>query len=234
MTHCGAAAWKTPYRDAQLPAVRPFIEDVVNSSSHPTDEAIAALLDGALPASERDAVSRHLATCDECRALLGPPQAPEIADPKAFPVPATPLRHVPRDSHRVIGVVAAAVMVVAVALQVRRPSTGADVTRDGATSTVEGRALTARSPSSGASLVTDTLVLRWAPAGASATYDVSIVDAAGELVWRANVDTVDIAPPADVKARLRPGRRYHWQVDAQLPDLRTTTTGPQEFIPISP
>ena len=138
------------------------------------------------------------------------------------------------------GVAAAAVVIVTVA---RRPdrtnaSSGVVVTSDSARALrapgitrSDETALRVESPADGATVLTDTLVLRWNPTAARATYDVSIVDASGGLIWSTQIDTADIALPADVRDRLAAGTTYHWRVDALLPDLRTMTTGPRAFVP---
>jgi hypothetical protein len=198
---------------------------VANEHDHPTDEAIAAFLDRALSASERQQVSRHLAECDECRALLG---AARDARPSTFTMS---VRGARRRSAGQFAAAAAAIVLVGIAFRTRPTATAPG--RERADRVVaESPVLHPRSPVTGASLFTDTLVLRWDAVGEGATYDVSILDADGSVVWKTRADTADIAPPADVKARLQPGHRYHWQVDAVLPDLRTTTTGPQEFVPL--
>lgn len=42
-------------------------ESVLDQDRHVTDYELAALLDGKLPADERDRVQRHMARCAECR-----------------------------------------------------------------------------------------------------------------------------------------------------------------------
>jgi hypothetical protein len=200
---------------------------VVDQYEHPTDEEIAAFLDGALPPSERRDVSVHLAECDDCRALLG------AAHDERRTGSTMVLRRPRRWSAGAIAAAAAAVVMVGVALRTQRAVAPADGVRGSRAPAAEEPLLRAQSPVGGASLLGDTLVLRWDAAGDGASYDVSIFDAGGSVVWKAHVDTVAIAPPDDVKARLRAGERYHWQVDALLPDLRTTTTGLQEFIPLA-
>ena len=194
---------------------------MVNESEHPRDEEIAAFLDNGLPAVERATVARHLASCADCRRLLDVPHA--------SPGP-TRVRRLPWLP--VVAVAGAAAAIFAVSL--RRPQPPGDVDRIRANATtVETPNLDVRSPLDGANVLVDTLVLRWGSAGAGATYDVSIVDDAGVVLWNARVDSVTIAPPQDVAARLRPGRTYYWRADALLPDLRTASTGPQGFVPTS-
>ena len=190
------------------------------SNDHPRDEQIAAFLDNGLSAAERDTVTRHLASCDECRALVGPSRETSRRTRGTRPLWAT-----------AAALAVAAVLLVAVSLRSRFAPTDVDRVRTGASATIETSQLAAQSPASGASVSLDTLVLRWESAGQGTTYDVSIVDDAGAVVWRTRVDSVGITPPREVTDRLRPGSTYYWQADALLPDLRTASTGPRAFIP---
>ena len=193
------------------------------NEEHLRDEEIAAFLDNGLSASERATVARHLAACDECRSLAVPPHETTSHARGTRPLWAT-----------AAAVAAAAVLVVAVSVRSRPATSDVDRSRSAGRTTIETPDLEARSPASGVSVAVDTLVLRWASAGQGATYDVSIVNDAGALVWSAHVDSAAIAPPRDVTARLRAGSTYYWRADALLPDLRTASTGPQGFVPASP
>lgn len=192
----------------------------MNDNEHPRDEEIAAFLDNGLSASERTVVARHLASCDDCRALLGTVRAEPARTRGTRQLWAT-----------AAAIAAAAVVVVNVSLRARHRDIDVDRMRSASSTTVETSELEARSPRPGADVSVDTLVLRWASAGAGATYDVSIVDTTGALVWSARVDSAALAPPREVTARLRSGGTYYWRADALLPDLRTASTGPQGFVP---
>jgi hypothetical protein len=218
---CGVAAWRIPSRDTQTTKPFPFVEDVVNENDHPRDEEIAAFLDDGLSASERTAIARHLASCDDCRALLG-----------------APMREQPRRGRgtqplwlSAAAVAAAAVVLFKVAVPSTQPTIDVDHIRGSATAPIEKSELDGQSPVAGSDVSVDTIVFRWSSAGPGATYDVTIVDDAGVVLWNSRIDSVGIAPPRDVTERLRAGRTYYWRVDALLPDLRTASTGPQGFIP---
>jgi hypothetical protein len=200
----------------------PFVDDVVNDDEHPRDEEIAAFLDNRLSASQRSVVALHLASCDECRALLGAVQDQPVRAPRVHPRWAA-----------AASIAAAAVLILAVSLRSKQQHTDADQMRSPARAPIETSELAASSPRAGAVVSVDTLVLRWMSAGEGVTYDLSIVDAAGGLVWRARVDSAGIAPPREVTTRLQPGSTYYWRADALLPDLRTASTGPQGFVPAS-
>lgn len=193
-------------------------------TDHPDDEEIAAFLDGGLSAVDRSRVVQHLAGCHECRALLG------VVDDSVVPQASRGTG----GGRRWLGLsaAAAAVLVVGVALRAPRLSAPTDQLRDNANVAVETPALVPRSPSSGASVSTDTLAFVWSPTADDVTYDVSVVDAAGALVWSTRVDTAGVALPADIRARLQPGRTYYWRADALYRDLRTASTGPQGFVPL--
>ena len=137
------------------------------------------------------------------------------------------------------GVTAAAILVITVALRTDRMSaSGGLVAADSAralrapgSTKSDETVLQVESPADGATVLVDTLVLRWTRPDARATYDISIVDATGSLIWSTQTDTAAIALPPNVRDRLQPGATYHWRVDALLPDLRTMTTGPRAFVP---
>ena len=194
----------------------------MNHSEHLHDEEIAAFLDSGLSAADRTRVAAHLAACDDCRMLLGQTQL------QSARVTATRKLWKPA-----VVALAAAVVLVAVSLRPRQDSVGVDRIRTEPASAVESPQLAARGPRDGADVLVDTLVLRWASAGPSATYAVSIVDDSGVVVWEARVDSIDVTPPRDIMAALRPGTTYYWRADALLPDLRTASTGPQGFIPVT-
>lgn len=200
----------------------PFVDDVVNDDEHPRDEEVAAFLDNRLSASERSAVALHLASCDECRALLGTAQEQPVRARRVRPRWAA-----------AASVAAAAVLILAVSLRSKQRNADVDQMRSPARPPIEISELSANSPRAGAVVSVDTLVLRWTSAGEGVTYDLSIVDAAGGLVWSARVDSAGIAPPREVTTRLQSGSTYYWRADALLPDLRTASTGPQGFVPAS-
>jgi anti-sigma factor RsiW len=224
---CAVVASRIPSRDAQTQPLVPYILSVVNQNDHPRDEEIAAFLDGGLSAADRAIVSRHLAECDDCRALLGP-------TPERSSIHLTTTSHNRRlriGRPALAGVAAAAVLVMTISsLRSRRPVGGVDDVRGDSAQTIETPVLSVRSPADGSRVRVDTLALRWASAGADATYDVSIVDAAGDEVWSLRVATTDVSLPAEIRSRLRPGATYYWRADALLPDLRTASTGPQGFV----
>jgi anti-sigma factor RsiW len=200
---------------------------VVNDNDHPRDEEIAAFLDGGLSAADRATVSRHLAVCDDCRALLG--ALPE--QPRTKPL-LTRGRAGLLLWPALAGVAAALLIAVNLSSRSRRPTGDADPLRGDTALTIEGSVLGVSSPADGARVPVDSLVFRWSSAGTGATYHFSIVDAVGDAVWSAEVGTNDIVLPAATVAGLRAEATYYWRVDAMLQDLRTASTGPQGFVPL--
>ena len=194
----------------------------MNDSEHLHDEEIAAFLDSGLSTVDRTRVAAHLAACDDCRMLLGQhgPKSARTATAITFWKPAA------------VAAAAAALLFVAVSLRSKQDSGDVDRVRTEPVPAVEAPQLAARGPRAGADVLVDTLVLRWASAGRSATYAVSIVDDSGVVVWDARVDSTDVTPPRGIIAQLRPGTTYYWRADALLPDLRTASTGPQGFVAV--
>ena len=195
---------------------------MVNDNEHLHDEEIAAFLDSGLSAADRARVTAHLALCDECRLLLGQSQSQ------------SPRTNATVKLWKPAAIVAAAAAVfLTVSLRAKQDSVGVDSVRAEAVPAIETPQLAVRAPRAGADVLVDTLVLRWASAGQSATYAVSIVDDSGVVVWDARVDSTDVIPPREITARLRTGITYYWRADALLPDLRTASTGPQGFTPVT-
>lgn len=208
---------------------------MVNDTDHPNDEEVAAFLDGELSPGDRDAIARHLVTCAECRALLGPSHAREVRAEH----PGRP-RRVARSWRGLVGVAAVAIIAVGVVMRTNGATARDQLVAAGDSSRPlrapgvpksDETVLQAESPADGATVLVDTLVLRWTRTNAGATYDVSIVDATGSLIWSTQTDTATIALPSSVRERLQAGATYHWRVDALLPDLRTMTTGTRAFVP---
>ena len=200
----------------------------MNLNNHPSDEEIAAFLDGGLAAADRETVSRHLAECDECRALLQVTQ-----EPARLRLTTRPWQGAGRFWSVIAGVAAVATLAIGVTSISRRGTRDVDQLRGDTGRTVEAPVVFGRSPADGARVLIDTLVLRWAPAGTGVTYDVSIVDDAGSEIWNERVLITDVSVPPEIRSRLHPGDTYYWRADAVLPDLRTASTGPQGFVPVA-
>ena len=176
---------------------------------HLTEGMIAAYVDRRLGADERRGVEAHLAGCDDCRAEVVEVSRLVGGRRRTWVVATGGL-----------GVAAAAVLVIA--LLPRGVTPDGPVLRSGPDGTA---AIAAVAPPEAATVPADSVRLVWRPAGAEASYRVTVTDARGDPVWSAGTaDTAITAGPA-----LMPGTLYYWYVDALLPDGHTATTGVRSF-----
>jgi hypothetical protein len=73
----------------------------------------------------------------------------------------------------------------------------------------------------------DSVRFTWRSVAPAATYEVTVTDDAGDVVWAgSSADTAAAVPP---QAGLLAHARYYWFVDALLADGQTATSGVQEF-----
>ena len=190
------------------------------SSAHLTSDRVAAFLDDRLIGAERDSAVRHFAECAECRREL------------------TELRGVldsvkrPR-SRRWVAVAAGVAAILAFTMLPRLASNDVDTSDPGLTRAADGQhtiggssVIGFHSPSDSAIVPRSGLELVWETAGAGATYLVTVQDSSGSITWSGTVTDTSAAVPA---ARLSPGSRYFWSVDARLADGRTAKTGVHYF-----
>jgi hypothetical protein len=83
------------------------------------------------------------------------------------------------------------------------------------------------SPQPGTTVRDSDFVIRWNPMPKAAAYEVRIVSADGDLVWRIRVHTNSVSPP---KQTLRPGLKYFVWVRALLADGKTQQSEAVGFI----
>ena len=83
------------------------------------------------------------------------------------------------------------------------------------------------SPQPGAIVPVSDFMIRWKPVPNSAAYEVRIVTADGELVWRKRVHENSVNPPKQV---LRPGSKYFVWVRAWLANGKTERSQAISFI----
>lgn len=116
----------------------------------------------------------------------------------------------------------------------QRPA--APVSRDNPTSAEEAAVRSASSPDSqpivlspqpGAIVHASDFTIRWKPVPNSAAYEVRIVTADGDLVWRRRVHENSASPP---KQALRPGSKYFVWVRAWLANGKTQQSRAIGFI----
>lgn len=190
------------------------------SSDHVSSEHLAAFLDGRLTGSERERAVRHFAGCGECRQELT-----ELREVLAAPRGAISRRWI------VVGGAVAAIMAFVLVPRVVRDDSSGESARIRAE---DGRRLPDGTPGIGVVTPDDKarvsptgLTLAWRPAAGVAMYVVTILDSTGAQVWsHSSADTSVMIP---ISARLRPGSRYFWSVDARLADGTTAKTGARTF-----
>lgn len=83
------------------------------------------------------------------------------------------------------------------------------------------------SPHPGATVHASDFLIRWEPIANVAAYDVRIVTADGDLVWRKRVQESAVNPPSQI---LRPGMKYFVWVRALLSDGKTQQSAAVSFI----
>jgi anti-sigma factor RsiW len=169
--------------------------------------------------AERERVLGHLAACDECRrryaALVRESAAPEVDEAlvrEAFPLG---LRVYPPAAARrpgarwalwsASGLAAALLIGWAVVLLVPRPLS------DSARDSVRGGDIQLVEPVGSAS---GPVSFRWSSPVPAARYRVWVHDQGGAVVYSTLASQESAHPPPEVSARLRPGQRYRWQVEA--------------------
>lgn len=181
-----------------------------NDRKHPSLEVLAAFVDGRLAAPERDEVETHLAGCAECR--------PEVVAVAKLAGKSRKTRWVWYGAP----VAAAAVLALLVVNPFRSSNDGPILRQEqGAT------ALETALPRDGAQVHPDSIVFHWRSAGESAHYQITLMDADGDVTWTSPVSDTSIALPSE--QRLGSGQVYFWYVDALLPDGRSIATEVQEL-----
>lgn len=192
------------------------------STPHLSSAQVADLLDERLEPDDRDAVITHLAACADCRHEVA-----ELHGALAVVGDRRPRRR------WIAGLaIVAAAAVAFVAIPPRMISHRA--ARDDASETrnAEGAPLASVArigvvaPGEGDQLSTAGFV--WKSVGGGSSYLLTVQDTAGSVVWTTTVtDTTAVPPPS---AKLAPGARYFWSVDARLGDGSSSTSGAHSFV----
>jgi len=188
------------------------------TGAHVDSKLLAAYLDRTLTDSISSDVEQHLAGCPQCRA--------DLLDVTRV-IRAHRARTRVRPFVYLTGVAAAVVLIVVAVVGTGSRPTGeaTDIVRG---STDEGvLRLSVQTPMDGDIVTNPGAVLRWASAGASVFYRVTVTDIEGDEVWSGMTGDSSIAL-SDVQGLARAGR-YFWFVDALLPDGRSATTGVHQF-----
>ena len=197
--------------------------------THVSDDDLARYIDDDLDADARVRLEAHLAECDDCRHVL-------VQATRAIPQGASRA-----DRGRSLGrwtaiatLAAAAAILIVVVPRVRRNevSDRDPRTRDGAGLAGDNTPrIMADSPAPDALVRLDTLVFRWKSLSPGASYELTISDVAGGLLWSTQTTGTSAALPDSVARRMLSGSTYYWRVDAVLQDLRSTTSDPRAFVP---
>jgi len=195
----------------------------MTQETHLTDEDLAAYVDGELDIAARTRIEGHLLACDECRNLVS--GAGQLLPPPA------------RRTRRIVmltgGLAAAAVLVLMLVPRTPAPDP-ASQTRDAEVVGPTGLNFAADAPPANASVRVDTLVFRWTAIGEGTTYQLTVSDPAGAIVWTEQTTRTSLALPESAVSLFEPEQTYYWRVDALLPDLRSATTGPRRLIALPP
>lgn len=194
------------------------MESEARGAGHLTSGELAAYLDRALPAEERDRAEAHFAECQSCRAeLVGAARL---------------LQRVPRVVRWYLpaGVAAAAALVLMFA-PVRHaaiPNAGSASTfrEPGVTSVAAPSAIAPRghAPSVRAFV--------WSRVPQADHYRLTVVDANGSVLWE--TQTADTSAVTPVSFPLIPGASYFWKVDAQTRWDRWVASELVEFSVVRP
>jgi hypothetical protein len=220
----------------------------------PSDEDLAGYVDRRLEANRCVGVERHLAGCGYCReqaaALVRLAEQPlptvpaDLLARAAGFVPDRPPKSL-RIPRWAMAAAAACLIVAAVPLlrQGHRPPVADPpaVTAPSAPapsvpsappseppitkrSAAQSAPLALEFPQEGATLSSPNLELRWNAAPDSLSYEVSVLNTAGDVMWHQQSEGTHVRLPAS----LAPGK-YYVSVSARLPDGKTTRSSPVGF-----
>lgn len=179
------------------------------TTGHMTDMLIASYLDRRMSDPDRALFENHLAECPECRrAVIEADSLIKRVRP-------------PWRNNAIVGLVAAALVLVAVDLTVQH--TGEPTTTRAVHAADSG--LTAYGPTG--DVPRSGLRFVWSPLAGAISYKIAVVNATSQPVWSTTASDTSIALPANVS--LRAGDTYLWVVDALASDGTTRSTGLHEF-----
>jgi hypothetical protein len=188
-----------------------------SDTHHPSNEQVAAFLDGRLTTNERAQVLTHFVTCPECRREM---------------TVANKLLGARRDVRRGPLIGLATILAAALAFVVVRPISH-DAARPGPAVRSSDQpsqpdriaGLTILAPANEA-VVDSTAAFQWRSGGPDATYRVTVQDRSGAVVWDTTLADTALALPRRVV--LAKGQ-YFWSLDAQLADGGSAKAGAHRF-----
>jgi hypothetical protein len=191
--------------------------------SHLSSEDIAAYIDGAVSDAGREQLESHLAECEECRR--------ELVEVKAT------LRRVRRTPDwRIITPAAVAAAAVIALLTLPPLLSDSDSARDtrmrGPDEAVRRESvplIAVVSPQDESTIeITEAPEFHWRAPAADASYQLTLSDDVGGIVW--TLSTTDTLVTLPDSVMLEPGSIYYWYVDALLADGRSATTEVLQFM----
>ncbi len=188
--------------------------------SHMSPSEISAYLSRSLAPDRREAVARHLVTCDECRSdLITASEALEHAGRRRWAILLLPTA-------------AAAAVVLLFFAQSGGPGVSGVPTTPIRSDSAEGvQTFAAIFPQEGARVVADSVRFEWRSEGAGARYRLTVTDEIGDVAWEESTSDTLLVPTRELA--LVPGARYFWRVDALLSGARSSTTGFRSFVVVA-
>ena len=185
-----------------------------SATRHITDHDFARYLDRGLSSGEREKIEGHLADCAECRSEM-----------RAI---ARLLRSRKNRKRWYLGspLIAAAALVLLFVANPFSTSPPGEPTLRGPPD-AGNRLISAFDPADGATIGRDALTFVWSAIQPDVRYHITLTNARGEDLWRA--ETTDTSVTVSVDVNLVPGESYFWYVDALLLDGRSVTSGTRRF-----
>ena len=191
------------------------------SRSHLEPEELAAYLEGRLAPADREWVESHLAGCDDCRSdAVGAFRS--IQDGES--------RSRPRWPPLTLAAAAVAALVIGGNAVFERGRSEAPAPfRSGADAADFDQVgeIDIVSPVEGRLVAGEGVVFVWRAESADSFYRLTLMDGAGDVLWRTSTTDTTAAPGPDVA--LRAGETYFWIVDALASGGRTATSGAHSF-----
>ena len=185
-----------------------------NESDHPTPDILAAFVDGELSEEDRSELVDHLESCAVCRSVVS-----VASDVLAAPAD----RRSTRWLGRLVAAAAIALLIAVPVAQVGLPDRTRELERSVPGESVQR--FEALAPTDG-SVVERPVTFAWREAGPDATYEVTLTDDVGDVVWSTRTSSTEAPLPEDVS--LDAGT-YFWVVEALLALGREATSGPVRF-----
>lgn len=190
------------------------------STDHLSSEVLAAYLDRAIEAEERERIERHLLRCDACRAEVVQLRGARKRWPS---LPMLPV------AGGLIAAGLASVLVLGVLSKgpaaIPEPSLRGEDVVGAAEGVLRIEVLGPRGEVS----ANGSIEFSWRSAGPDALYVVSVMTEDGDPVWEA--ETRDLRLQMAESVRLQPGTPYYWLVDALVGGVRSATSGLVELMP---